>query len=77
MYACFHGHAGAVKAFLNEGADADFRNKAGRSALQLAQKAGFEDAAKALLDGPNIMVRLWMTAMPRTTHNSVLLCSIT
>ena len=70
MYACFHGHAGAVKAFLNEGADADFRNKAGRSALQLAQKAGFEDAAKALLDGPNIMVRLWMTVMPRTTHNA-------
>ena len=57
MYACFHGHSGAVKAFLNEGADADFRNMAGRTALQLAQKAGFEDAAKAILDGPNIMVR--------------------
>lgn len=25
MYACFHGHSGAVKAFLNEGANADFR----------------------------------------------------
>jgi ankyrin repeat protein len=30
MYACFHGHSGAVKAFLNEGANADFRNMAGR-----------------------------------------------
>ena len=57
MYACFHGHASVVKAFLNEGADADLRNMAGRTALQLAQKAGFDDAARALLDGPNIMVR--------------------
>ena len=57
MYACFHGHAGVVKAFLNEGADADLRNMAGRTALQLAQKAGFDDAARALLEGPNIMVR--------------------
>jgi ankyrin repeat protein len=56
MYACFHGHAGAVKAFLNEGADADFKNMAGRTALQLAQKAGFKEAANAILDGPNIMV---------------------
>jgi hypothetical protein len=56
MYACFHGHAGLVTAFLNEGADADFKNMAGRTALQLAQKAGFEDASKAILDGPTIMV---------------------
>ena len=57
MYACFHGHSGVVKAFLNEGADADLRNMAGRTALQLAQKAGFDDAARALLEGPNIMVK--------------------
>jgi ankyrin repeat protein len=56
MYACFHGHAGAVTAFLNEGADADFRNMAGRTALQLAQKAGFTDASRAILDGPTILV---------------------
>lgn len=56
MYACFHGHAGAVTTFLNEGADADFKNMAGRTALQLAQKAGFDDAAKAILKGPTILV---------------------
>ena len=73
MYACFHGHSGAVKAFLNEGADADFRNMAGRTALQLAQKAGFEDAAKAILDGPNIMVR---DGMYCTVLCPVVLCCV-
>ena len=63
MYACFHGHAGLVTAFLNEGADADFKNMAGRTALQLAQKAGFEDAAKAILEGPTIMVNTSTTSI--------------
>ena len=76
MYACFHGHSGAVKAFLNEGADADFRNMAGRTALQLAQKAGFEDAAKAILDGPNIMVRDGMYCVVLVVLCCVLLCGI-
>ena len=51
MYACFHGHAGAVKALLNAGADADFKNRAGLTAMQLAKKEGFVDAANAIAEG--------------------------
>ena len=58
MYACFHGHAGAVKVLLNAGADADYRNRAGQTALQLARKEGHEAATKAILDGPDIMVTI-------------------
>ena len=69
MYACFHGHSGVVKAFLNEGADADLRNMAGRTALQLAQKAGFDDAARALLEGPNIMVKPLLSLIYRHSNS--------
>jgi ankyrin repeat protein len=55
MYACYHGHAGAVSVLVNAGADADFHNKAGRTALQLALNSGFPEAAAAIRAGPTIM----------------------
>jgi ankyrin repeat protein len=61
MYASFHGHARAVKVLLNAGADADFCNSAGLTAVQLARKEGFEDAANAILEGPNILVSCFIS----------------
>ena len=55
MYACYHGHAGAVSVLLNAGADADFLNKASRTALHLALNSGFSEAAAAVRKGPTIM----------------------
>ncbi len=56
MYACFHGHSGAVEALLNRGADANLKNKAGKTALQLALNSGFHDTARVIQSGPTILV---------------------
>ena len=56
MFASYHGHSGAVKVLLSAGANADFMNKAGKTALQLARNAGHTDAAEAIIEGPNFMV---------------------
>jgi ankyrin repeat protein len=56
MYACFHGHADAVRTLINAGADTSLRNSAGRTALYLAQSNNHVDVVNVLIKGPNIMV---------------------
>ena len=58
MYACYHGHSGAVEVLLNWGADVSRRNKAGQNSYQLAVNAGFDETARMILHGPTILVSI-------------------
>jgi hypothetical protein len=55
MYACFHGYDKAVEVLLNAGADASLHNAAGKTALQLALSAGYQEPAEVIKRGPTIM----------------------
>ena len=59
MYACYHGHSGAVEVLLNWGADVSRRNKAGQNSYQLAVNAGFDETARMILHGPTILVTIY------------------
>ena len=61
MYACYHGHSGAVEVLLNWGADVSRRNKAGQNSYQLAVNTGFDETARMILHGPTILVTIYIS----------------